>query len=367
LVANSFAGVVYLIDASTDSFTTSSFSASTPTLMTVSPGKEVALIFATGGNSVSVINNSTEQLAGMIVLPDVTESMVAKSSSLGYAAIRNALVPGAPEVGQVVALDLTNSAISATIAVPRARHGVACTVGKSAITVIDVASNVATPVCGFDQAAWGVFANDTTAYIENCGQECGGTQASVQKLDLSAVIPTPVTTTVNPALPPAVNVPKSGATVQNGATIAVLNGNTLYVAGTEIDTTSRVSTGRLNAFDVSSGTPTPVGAVNNAQISDGSHTRMVLASSNKLFIGSTGCTNVGTAGCLTIFDTGANTAVIQPARGFVTGMTPIPNRNIVYVTEGGDLDIYDTTTNALSTGKSINIVGFASDAVSIDK
>jgi hypothetical protein len=164
-----------------------------------------------------------------------------------------------------------------------------------------------------------------------------------------------------------VAVPKSAATVQNGATMAVLNGNTLYVAGTELDTTTTVSTGRLNAFDVSSGTPTPVSSVNNVRISDGTHNRMVLASSNKLLVGSTGCTNVGAAGCLTIFDTSANTAVIQPARGFVTGMAPIPNRNIVYVTEGGDLDIYDTTTNALSTGKSINIVGFASDVVSIDK
>jgi hypothetical protein len=49
----------------------------------------------------------------------------------------------------------------------------------------------------------------------------------------------------------------------------------------------------------------------------------------------------------------------------VTGIQPISNRNVVYVCEGGELDIYDTTTDKL-TPTQIDIVGNAVDVVQID-
>jgi hypothetical protein len=116
-------------------------------------------------------------------------------------------------------------------------------------------------------------------------------------------------------------------------------------------------------------------------IGDGYHRQMELASNNKLFIGARDCTNnpndsaAAPTGCLTIFDTSAKTAVIDPAKdpatgiakGFVTGMAPLANRNFVYVVSGGQLRIYDTTTSAISTGRSIDITGTVVDVKTIDQ
>jgi hypothetical protein len=51
--------------------------------------------------------------------------------------------------------------------------------------------------------------------------------------------------------------------------------------------------------------------------------------------------------------------------GDVTGIEPIPNRNVVYVCEGGKLTIYDTTTHQPQTTQ-VNIVGQAVDVKVVD-
>jgi hypothetical protein len=43
----------------------------------------------------------------------------------------------------------------------------------------------------------------------------------------------------------------------------------------------------------------------------------------------------------------AASVIAPPDNGPVTGIAPIPNRNVVYVCEGGKLRIYDTTTDKL--------------------
>ena len=87
---------------------------------------------------------------------------------------------------------------------------------------------------------------------------------------------------------------------------------------------------------------------------------MTLTSNGRLYIGATGCT-LGAAnaqnfrqGCLTIFDTVAQTVtpVLLPAsrlNGDVTAMAPVAGRNVIYVVHGGVIDIFDITTNAVST------------------
>jgi hypothetical protein len=44
---------------------------------------------------------------------------------------------------------------------------------------------------------------------------------------------------------------------------------------------------------------------------------------------------------------------------------PITNRHVVYVAQGGELKIYDTTTDALQTHQ-VDIFGFASDVKLVD-
>jgi hypothetical protein len=100
-------------------------------------------------------------------------------------------------------------------------------------------------------------------------------------------------------------------------------------------------------------------------VSDGFHHLMALGSNSKLFIGSRTCNN-SVQGCLSIYDTAAQSAVIsQPGGGDVTGIEPISGRNVVYVIEGGELRIYDTTTSQPQATQ-IDVVGKALDVRLVD-
>ena len=57
--------------------------------------------------------------------------------------------------------------------------------------------------------------------------------------------------------------------------------------------------------------------------------------------------------------------MIPPANGDVTGIQPIANRHVVYLVQGGELQIYDTTTDKLQATQ-INIIGQAVDVKTID-
>jgi hypothetical protein len=97
---------------------------------------------------------------------------------------------------------------------------------------------------------------------------------------------------------------------------------------------------------------------------------MALGSDNRLFIGARTCNNV-TSGCLSIFNTSSGSAVIGTPKGDVTGIQPITGRSVVYVAEGGELRIYDTTKDAETTSvtshTAIDIVGKAFDVKAIDQ
>jgi hypothetical protein len=67
-----------------------------------------------------------------------------------------------------------------------------------------------------------------------------------------------------------------------------------------------------------------------------------------------------------VFDTGAGSAVVDTNNGDVTGIAPIANRNVVYVIEGGELRIFDTTTSQPSNSAFIDIVGKAVDVKEVD-
>ena len=71
---------------------------------------------------------------------------------------------------------------------------------------------VCTIVPGFDRPVYAII-NGSTAYILNCGPQCGGVQASVMVFDLTNL-------TITNTIP------------VDAATWALLNGTTLYVAGT---------------------------------------------------------------------------------------------------------------------------------------
>jgi hypothetical protein len=98
----------------------------------------------------------------------------------------------------------------------------------------------------------------------------------------------------------------------------------------------------------------------------------------RLYVGASGCTvQAGTAantvrGCLSIYNTGTPGVKFPQESAFrqnfdVTGLQPISSRSVIYVVQGGELDIFDTTTDAVATGiTQLDIVGKAIDVVQID-
>jgi hypothetical protein len=220
------------------------------------------------------------------------------------------------------------------------------------------ASNVCKLVSGFDQPVNAIVSGNT-AYILNCGAECGGTQASVMVLDLASF-------TITNTIP------------VNGATTAFLSGSTLYVAGTPKNTACPSSTsarfcGTLDIVDLKSMTDPNFTNHNPILITDGYHERIDMSLGGQLFIGSHACTNVGNVnnpsgevrGCLSIFNTTSGAVVIPPDNGDVTGLQSFTTRNVEYVVEGGTLRIYDTTKDALQRTQ-ISIVGQVIDVKAID-
>jgi hypothetical protein len=383
----SSAGGLVIIDASTDLLPRSSqISAGTsPGLMAISPERTTVLAFDSATNSVEVINSKTEALSGSILLAGPTTSMVALATGFGYAAVPTAVLNGSAP-GAIEVLNLTGGGVSATINVPNAQTVVASPDGtqllvfssdSDSVTIVspfsvNTTSPLTTTVSGFDRPVNAVFGSNGTAYILNCGPECGSSSASasVQVLNFGTT-------------------PSAGASVPvDGATIAMISGVTLYVAGTATasssntspnnlctgQTTAAPTCGRLDLVDLGSMTVT-----GSLVITDGYHDRIDMSGNGQLFIGSHTCSSVGNVnapqgevrGCLSIFNTATGAVVIPPDNGDVTGLQGFNDRFVEYVAEGGNLRVYDTTKNillinsTLTTG-TINITGRIIDVKAVD-
>jgi len=380
------AGLI-IINAANDTLARASgiSAGSSPGLMAISPERSTLLVFDSGSNGVQVVNAKTETLTGGVQLAGPTTSMVVPTGSFGYAAVPTALLNGSPP-GAIEVMNLTTGGIEATISVPNAQTVVASPNGtqllvfssdSDAVTLvspfsINTGNPVTTTVPGFDRPVNAVFGSDGTAYILNCGPECGSASASasVQVLSLGAT-------------------PSAGASVAvDGATIGWVQGTTLYVAGTATasvsnsspnnlctgQTTAAPICGRLDIVDLGSMTVT-----SSAIITDGYHDRIDMSNNGQLFIGSHTCSNVGNVnapqgevrGCLSIFDPATAAVVIPPDNGDVTGLQSFTSRHVEYVVEGGNLRVYDTAkdklliTSFITTG-TIGIVGQIIDVKAVD-
>ena len=396
-------GGLRIINATNDTLPTASevSAGSSPGLMAISPNLGVLAAFDASSNSVFGVNTVTEAGLGRVQLPGPTQSMVVPTADpVGYAAVPTATVNGYAFIGAVENMNFAGGGITTTIAVNNAQtvvanparnqllvfsndsNSVTVLFPDGAVPPVDTSclSNTPNAVCvvvqGFDRPVNAVInAAGTVAYILNCGAECGGTQASVQTLDLSTFTPGP-----------PVNV--------NGATIALLSGTNLYVAGkgtptgplcssiASAGTTAATFCGTLDILDLSQ-TPLTDPYFNNPAteiaIPDGYHHRIDMSINGQLFVGSHECTNIGDVnnpvgevrGCLAIYSTLNNTIVIPPDNGNVGGFQSLTQRNIEYVAEGGFLRVYDTNRNILLINDfvpqgSINIVGYVGDVKEID-
>lgn len=373
-------GGLIVVNGYDDTLTKKEISAGTaPGLMAIDPGHATVLAFDSITNKVEVVNTAKETNTGAIQLPGPTMSIAEPTSSVAFAAVPNAVLNGSSP-GAVVEMNLTNGGITATIGVPGAQTVVSNPTGTQVLafsndsdtvtivspSLVSSGSPVTVSVPGFDRPVSAVYSSDgSTAYILNCGAQCGGTQASVQLMNFGT------------------SPPSAGALVAvDAATIAYLSGTTLYVAGTPPannactgETTAATVCGRLDVVDLSSMTVT-----GRAVITDGYHDRIDLGQNGQLFIGSHTCTNIGNVnapsgevrGCLSIYNTANASVVIPPDNGDITGLQGFSERLVEYVAEGGYLRVYDTQTDTLlentqyiPTG-TIVITGIVTDVKAID-
>jgi len=388
--------VINIVDALQDLVSLSTISllgdSTQPTLLVVSADLSRTMVFSPQGNTISVVDNRTEAIATVtggttsasaITLPGFSESMfIGPDNVTAYAAVPSAPITGqAP--GAVVAMNLGTGAITATIPVPAAHFVVGSPDGNHILVFSDNSDNVtviatvligtntdprqpAGGIAGFHRPVWAIFTDNVTAYIFNCGAECGATAAA----DMTAGINT---FSIGSSAP-------SPITPLSAATYGLLNGNTLYVAGTPPHTpcgsgTAATTCGTLNILEVSSMTPTNRSPI---LITDGYHNRMQMGANGQLFIGAHSCTSFSNPdgevrGCLSIFDTTNSKVVIPPQMGDATGIQPIPGRNVVYVCQGGAFQMYDTTTDQVyvppynpTTGITNTIVGQSYDVKLVD-
>ena len=411
--AGSESAGVYMVNAATDvRANVAPLSAgNTPGMMVLTPNRGMTLIFSGTGtqftdNQFTVINNTSESAAGHLILPGPTESfVVSPDGSATYVAVPTAQVIG-QSPGVVKAISLNTGAFTGEVDVPSVHYLSIDHSGNRILGFSDNSDSVAviTPsnigianavsyLVGFDRPVAAFFSSDdNTVFVVNCGAECGGTQASVQKVDLTQV-QCALTGGVCPAVPACIV--DANHVTQCAGSVAWVSGSTMYLAGTPhfagggpslpcpSGTTQAEFCGLLTVFDLSTMSVTNTAPI---IITDGYHNRIGLGANGQLFIGARTCAEITTAtetrGCLSIYNS-LSTAVgsvqpgavlIPPANGEVTGIEPIAKRTVVYVVQNGDLGIYDTATDAFehnpnnpnNPGRIFGLVGQFFDVKTID-
>jgi DNA-binding beta-propeller fold protein YncE len=352
-VTNNFTSTLQIINATTDTVTPFRIIVgSLPTRVLLAKDKSLMVVYGSASNTLFSVDPTTETVKGSALLLGNSDSFViSEDVKFVYAAVKNALVSGQPN-GAIQRFSLTDSSASPTsVPVPGARWIALNHAGNTMLAFSDQANTVTkfdptattptpTAVVGpFDRPIAAFFsADDTKAYILNCGPECGGTTASVTELTLSNG-----TTR---------NVPVAAAS------LGLLDGTTLYVAGTPNDPLGGSSaTGTFQVVDT-----TAMTASTPKVISGGSHTE-ILSAGGKIWVGASGC-GVN-KGCLSIYNTSDQSVKINDptgtasAKGNVTGMSPISGRNVLYVVEGGELRVYDIATGNETTPLALDVVGQA--------
>ncbi len=249
------------------------------------------------------------------------------------------------------------------------------------------------PVPGsYDRPIGAYFSLDgTTAYILNCGPECGGTTASVTAmqqgvLNINNVSQTGFsggsTASVTAAAPGFI----ANTPVPGGVTVAVSDGSTLYMAGQQ-RMADGLFTGNLSTISLATNTVT-----GKYGISDGNHTRILFADDNTLWIGSSFCATGERAklgqnyNCLTRFDLSANKASIVPNvtpggtttvpypntnlnpyyYGDLTGLCWVQNLHKVYTAYGGQVHIFNTADGSERDNSQVTVQGTALDVAYMD-
>jgi hypothetical protein len=223
----------------------------------------------------------------------------------------------------------------------------------------------------FDRPTKAVFSADgSTAYVLNCGPECGGTASSYTPLPISPMIfINGQASGVLPSQDSLTTVPIPG-----GASNALVSSSTMYVVGQELMPDGYWG-GHLTVVDLASNTASPA-----VSISDGvpmGPSRIIQADDNTLWVGMTKCTNgerannpstnPGGFGCLTMYNTSTRSVtMLESYIGDLTGIAAVTGLHKIYVAQGGQVYIYSTVDGTAKNNQYVTVVGTAMDVAYMD-
>lgn len=238
-----------------------------------------------------------------------------------------------------------------------------------------------------DRPVGAYFSTDgTTAYVLNCGPECGGTTAGLTIMPQGNI-----QTTVCPGSCPTsapITSPVTGhVAVPGGATAVLSDGTTLYIAGQQLQSDG-LFTGFLSTMSLANNAIT-----GQYSISDGYHTKLLFADDNTLWIGSQSCATGERQkkglnyNCLSRFDLGSKAVSIVPNvnpqdpnssvpfpnanqnqwyYGDLTGLCWVQNLHKVYTAYGGQVHAFNTADGSEIDNSLITVQGTALDVAYMD-
>ena len=329
-----------------------------------------------------IIDNATGQ-SYSLVLPNVFQVVVNSGDTVVLAMVRNSNT-----IYRLVKLN-QNQYPTSTAAV--AALGAADCQPFNLPVYCAVPVSTGTNVNAFDRPMGAYFSLDgNSVYVLNCGQECGGTTSSVTYLQQGVLQNNHIPTTI-----PDTSSFITQVLVPGGVTEALANGTTLYVAGQQLQPDGLFA-GNLSIINLATNTVT-----GKYSISDGTHTKMLFADNNTLWIGSQYCatgerahqaalgvtTQAANYNCLTSFNLGtltpsivpfvipgSPTAVVQFPNtnqnqyyyGDLTGLCWVQGFNKMYTAYGGQVHIFSTADNSEIDNKNVIVQGTALDVAYMD-
>ena len=415
-VTNGASGGLAIVDALRDirgnventirSFSVSGYSSGYPSAIQSFPEQIEGFVYSNSDGSLYDVNYGTESATPVSGLPSGT-----RSTSTFVAEDLTNIYASQEATGQLIVVSNTAPAATYALNLPNVFKVVANT-GNTVVLAMVRNSNAlyrvvrlnsnqpnppgavdcqpytlpvycVVPVTGsYDRPVNAYFSVDgTTAYVLNCGPECGGSVASVSVLQQA-----PLNFKSVPVAFPDTNPVTTTVTVPGGVTVALADSATLYVAGQQL-LPDGLFTGNLSTIDLASNTVT-----GSYSISDGYHSKLLFADDNTLWIGSQLCSTGERAkqgvnyNCLTRFDLGAKTAQLIPNvtpggtttvaypnenlnlyyYGDLTGLCWVETLHKVYTAYGGQVHVFSTVDGSEINNINVTVQGTALDMAYMD-
>jgi hypothetical protein len=234
-----------------------------------------------------------------------------------------------------------------------------------------------------DRPVKAVFSADGgTAYVLNCGPECGGTASSISLLPVaplifplgqqSGLLPCNAAPCANTHSSPMTTIPIAG-----GASNALVTTSTMYVVG-QRQMPDGYFAGFLTVLNLANNSlvPSTGSSPNPVSISDGmpgAVSRMIQADDNTLWIGMTKCNqgerfyNNQPYGCLTMYNTSTNKVVLlEPYAGDATGIAAVTGLHKIYTAQGGQVYVNSTKDGTAFDNQFVTVTGTAYDVAYMD-